>query len=83
MVDEAMTVGEIEKVIREAGGRLLRDIRLFDVYRGQQVGEGKKSVAFNLTYRADDKTLTDDDVNEVHGDILAALKDKLDITLRD
>lgn len=83
VVDEAMTVGEIEKVIREAGGRLLRDIRLFDVYRGQQVGEGKKSVAFNLTYRADDKTLTDDDVNEVHGDILAALKDKLDITLRD
>ena len=56
VVDEAMTVGEIEKVIKLAGGEILRDVKLFDVYRGPQVGENKKSVAFALTYRHDEKT---------------------------
>ncbi len=83
VVGEDMAVGDIEKVIKGAGGKLLRDIKLFDVYRGPQVGEDKKSVAFALTYRHDEKTLTDDDVNKVHGKILKALKEKLDVTLRD
>lgn len=83
LVEENMTVGEIEKVIKKAGGKLLRDVKMFDVYRGPQVGENKKSVAFALTYRHDDKTLTDEDVNAVHGKILSALKDKLNATLRD
>ena len=78
-----MAVGDIEKVIKEAGGKLLREIRLFDVYRGPQVGENKKSVAFALTYRHDDRTLTDDDVNKVHNKILDDLREKLDIVLRD
>jgi phenylalanyl-tRNA synthetase beta chain len=83
VVDEDMTVGEIEKVIQKAGGKLLRGVELFDVYRGHQVGENKKSVAFALTYRHDDKTLTDEDVNAVHKKILSSLKEKLDVVLRD
>ena len=83
VVDEEMAVGDIEKVVKGAGGDLLRDIRLFDVYRGPQVGENKKSVAFALTYRHDGKTLKDEEVNEVHENILEALKEKLNVTLRD
>ena len=82
-VDESMAVGDIEKVIASAGGKILKNIKLFDVYRGPQVGENKKSVAFALTYRHDDRTLTDEEVNQLHGEILNALKEKLDVTLRD
>ena len=76
-VDEAVTVGAISEVIRENGGALLEDAALFDVYRGKQVGEGKKSVAFALTYRDAEKTLTDDEVNAVHSKVLEALKEQL------
>ena len=82
VVDEAMTVGEIEKVIKLAGGEILRDVKLFDVYRGPQVGENKKSVAFALTYRHDEKTLTDEDVNATQNEILAALESVLGLTIR-
>jgi phenylalanyl-tRNA synthetase beta chain len=82
VVDETMTVGEIEAVIKSAGGEILRDVKLFDVYRGPQVGENKKSVAFALTYRHDEKTLTDEDVNKVQNAILEALESALDLTLR-
>ena len=58
-------------------------IKLFDIYRGVQVGEGKKSVAFTLTYRHSDRTLTDDDVQLAHSKVLDALKDKLNINLRE
>lgn len=83
VVKEEMTVGELEKVIKEAGGKILREVKLFDVYRGPQVGEGNKSVAFGLKYRHDDKTLTDEDVNTVHDKILKNLKEKLNVVLRD
>jgi len=83
VVDEAMTVGEIEKVIKGAGGEILRDVKLFDVYRGPQVGDNKKSVAFALTYRHDEKTLTDEDVQAVQNEVLAALEKELGLTLRD
>lgn len=83
LVEETMAIGDIEKVIKNAGGKILKDIKLFDVYRGHQVEENKKSVAFALTYRHDDKTLTDEDVNVVHSKILKSLKEKLDVTLRD
>ena len=83
LVDEDMEVGRIEAVIKEFGGRILEDVRLFDVYRGQQVDEGKKSVAFSLIYRDKDKTLTDEEVNDVHSGVLDALKDKLNAVLRE
>ena len=81
--DENVTVGALENVIRENGGRILENVSLFDVYRGKQVGEGKKSVAFALTYRDAEKTLTDEEVNSVHSRILNALNDQLGAVQRD
>ncbi len=82
LCDEALTVAEVEDVMTAAGGKLLRGIKLFDIYRGTGVPEGKKSVAFALELRADDRTLTDTDSENVMNKILAALKDKLNVTLR-
>ena len=65
-----------------AGGKLLRGVKLFDIYRGTGVPEGKKSVSFALELRADDRTLTDTDSEGVVNKILTALKEKLGVTLR-
>ena len=83
LVDEDMEVGKIEDVIRQYGGDILESVKLFDVYRGKQVEEGKKSVAFALTYRDRDKTLTDEEVTPVHNKVLKALKEKLNAVLRE
>ncbi|MBR1972779.1 MAG: phenylalanine--tRNA ligase subunit beta [Oscillospiraceae bacterium] len=80
--DEAVTVAQIEDVITAAAGKLLRGVKLFDIYRGVGVPEGKKSMAFSLELRADDRTLTDTDSEAVVTKVLAALKEKLDATLR-
>ena len=80
--DEAVTVAQAEEVITAAAGKLLRGVKLFDIYRGVGVPEGKKSMAFSLELRADDRTLTDTDSEGVVTKVLAALKEKLDATLR-
>jgi phenylalanyl-tRNA synthetase beta chain len=80
--DEAVTVAQVEDVITAAGGKLLRSVKLFDIYRGKGVAEGKKSMAFSLELRADDRTLTDADSEGVTTKVLAALSDKLGATLR-
>src|SRR5262249_30606001 len=59
IVDEAVPAEEVERQLRAAGGGLLRGVRLFDVYRGESIPAGKKSLAYALTYQADDRTLTD------------------------
>ena len=82
LCDEALTVAEVEDVMTAAAGKLLRNIKLFDIYRGTGVPEGKKSVAFALELRADDRTLTDTDSEAVVTKILNALKEKLGVTLR-
>ena len=80
--DEALTVAEVENTITFAAGKLLRSVRLFDIYRGVGIPEGKKSLAFSLELRADDRTLTDTDSEGVVNKVLNALKDKLGATLR-
>ena len=80
--DEAVTVADVENVITAAAGKLLRGVKLFDIYRGVGVPEGKKSMAFSLELRADDRTLTDTDSEAVVTKVLAALKEKLDAILR-
>ena len=80
--DEAVTVADAENVITASAGKLLRGVKLFDIYRGVGVPEGKKSMAFSLELRADDRTLTDSDSEGVINKVLAALKDKLNATLR-
>ena len=80
--DEAVTVAQVEEGIAASAGKLLRKIQLFDIYRGVGVPEGKKSMAFSLELRADDRTLTDADSEAVVSKVLAALKEQLDAVLR-
>ena len=75
-IDIALVVGEeitserVEQAITSAGGKLLESVRLFDVYRGKGVAPGKKSLAFSLTYRGEDRTLTDEEVAAAHAKIV-------------
>ena len=80
--DEAVTVADAENVITASAGKLLRGVKLFDIYRGTGVPEGKKSMAFSMELRADDRTLTDTDSEQVVSKVLKALADKLGATLR-
>ena len=80
--DEEVTVAQAEKIIADAAGKLLRDVKLFDIYRGVGVPAGKKSMAFSLELRADDRTLTDADSEAVTNKILEVLAEKLNATLR-
>jgi len=82
LVDEAAPAAQVEAVIWKAGGELLRDVRLFDLYRGEQIGAGRKSLAYRLVYQADDRTLTDDDATKIRGKIVKALERELGATLR-
>ena len=79
---EDITVAQAEDVITAAAGKLLREIRLFDIYRGPGVPAGKKSMAFSLVLRADDRTLTDTDSETVVSKVLSALAAKLNAVLR-
>ena len=80
--DEAVTVAALSDCIRAAGGKLLRSVELFDIYRGKGIASGSKSAAFRLTLRADDRTLTDADSDGVVSAVLAALEKELSAKLR-
>ncbi len=80
--DEGITVAQIESVITSAAGKLLRNVRLFDIYRGTGISEGRKSMAFSLELRADDRTLTDSDTETVVTRVLSALRERLGVNLR-
>ena len=81
-VAEAVTVGALEESIRRGAKGLLKDVSLFDIYRGPGVAIGKKSVAFNLVLRADDRSLTGEEADEDVQSILAALKADHNAVLR-
>ncbi len=80
--DEALTVAQAEDTITASAGKLLRNIKLFDIYRGANLGDGKKSMAFSLELRADDRTLTDADTEPVISKVLAALESECGASLR-
>ena len=80
--EESMTVGMLEACIKKAGGKLLRSVQLFDIYRGPGIAPGKKSIAFSLELRADDRTLTDEDSTGVVEKVHATLKEEKNVTLR-
>jgi len=82
VVDEAVTAVEVEEILRMGGGEYLAKVQLFDIFRGKQVGEGKKSLAFNLTYIAPDHTLTDEEVSKLRQKIVYLLDNKLGAELR-
>ena len=79
---EEVTVGALEDCIRRAGGKLLREIALFDIYRGQGVAEGSKSAAFSLTLRSDERSITAAEADGEIQDVLAALEKELGAVLR-
>ncbi len=80
--DEALEVGKIIAVMKKAGGKQCEDVSLFDIYRGPQVGEGKKSVSIRMTLRADDHTMTVEDAEKVSKKVLVLLSRELGLTLR-
>ena len=80
--DENMEAGAIEAVIRRAVGKLLESITVFDVYRGSQLPEGKKSIAFGVTMRAADRTLTDADADKAEKKLLHCVEHELGLVLR-
>jgi len=82
IVDEDLPAEQVEALIRQAGGTTLSAVRLFDVYRGGQVGDGKKSLAYSLTYQAPDRTLTDAQVAQLRERIVKRLEEELGAKLR-
>jgi phenylalanyl-tRNA synthetase beta chain len=81
VMPKEILVREVEKIIEECGGSLLENYELFDIYEGSQIEEGKKSVAYSISFRAADRTLEDKEVSEIMENILAKLKE-LGIELR-
>ncbi len=82
LVKNDVLVRDIELAIKEKGGKILEDIHLFDIYEGDQIEEGYKSIAYSLTFRAKDKTLTDEQISSSMNKILKNLEEKLNATLR-
>ena len=82
VVDQATPEADVEAIIRSQAGESLRSIRLFDVYSGKGVGEGKKSLALGITWRHGERTLTDDEVNASFTAITSALSEQLGAALR-
>ncbi|SFS72661.1 phenylalanine--tRNA ligase subunit beta [Marininema halotolerans] len=82
VVDQEVPVAQLEATIREIGADLVESVTLFDMFTGAQIGEGKKNIAYALNYRAEERTLTDDEVNLRHDEIVAQLSTRFDAKLR-
>jgi phenylalanyl-tRNA synthetase beta chain len=82
LVDRSVRSLDLERTIRKAGKQLLAGVRLFDLYEGERIEAGRKSLAYSLIYRSDERTLKDDEVNAAHAEILGALEREHGATLR-
>lgn len=82
VMDKNKTSKEIETVIKKAGGSLLTNIEVFDVYTGENVGENEKSIAYSLTFNDSKKTLTDEEINGIFEKIITTVENKCGVTLR-
>lgn len=82
VIDENVEVGNIEKAIQKKGKKILEEIQLFDVYRNEKLGENKKSVAYSLKFRSNDRTLTDEEINQTMEEIIKELEENLGAELR-
>jgi phenylalanyl-tRNA synthetase beta chain len=82
VVDEAVPAGAVQKLITASGGFLLKEVKLFDVYRGESIAAGKKSLAFALTFQAPDKTLRDEIASKQVERIVQRLQKELGAELR-
>ncbi len=82
IVDKGLEVQKIENCIKAGANDIVESINLFDVFTGEQVGEGNKSVAYNITFRSSERTLTEEEINSVMQNILESLEKGLGINLR-
>jgi phenylalanyl-tRNA synthetase beta chain len=82
VVDDAVPAAAVEGTLRQAAGDLLADLRLFDVYRGESIGAGARSLAYSLRLQATDRTLTDREVGEVRQRCIDAVESAFDAKLR-
>ena len=82
IVDESVEVGQIEKIITKKSKKLLESVKLFDIYRDDKIGEGKKSVAYSLIFRDKNKTLSDDEINTIMNNVITELEKNLGAELR-
>jgi phenylalanyl-tRNA synthetase beta chain len=82
IVDEDVRAGDLVRIAREAAGPQLHDMRVFDVYRGDQVGEGRKSIAFSLAFQSPERTLSDEDAAVLREQIVKALERHFSAHLR-
>jgi phenylalanyl-tRNA synthetase beta chain len=82
VVDASVPVADIADALRDGGGDLLEELRLFDVYAGEQVGEGKRSLAFTLRFRAPDRTLTGEEANALRDRAVALAAERCGARLR-
>ena len=82
VVDEEVLAGDVVDTAREAAGAALREVRVFDVYRGGQIPEGKKSIALHVAFQSPERTLSDGDARELRERIVKALRDRFDAELR-
>lgn len=82
IVENGVRAADVLSVVRDAGGKLLQDVRVFDVYTGEQVGEGSKSLALALTFQAPDRTLSENDIAPIRGKVVTALSSKVGGRLR-
>ena len=82
IVDENIEVGQIEKIIMKKAKKLLENMQLFDIYRDKKLGENKKSVAYSLIFRDKNKTLSDEEINNVMDSVIVELEKSLGAELR-
>lgn len=82
MVEEKILAGDLKRAIWEGGQGLVKEVRIFDLYRGKPIPPGKKSLAFRIKYQHAERTLTDEEINELHQKIIALLKERFGGELR-
>ena len=83
LVKDEVLAGDIEKIIKQRGGKLLESYKLFDIYKGDQIEKGHKSIAYNISFRASDRTLKEEEVNKTMKKIINGLETNFDAKLRD
>ena len=82
VVEENIKAEQLMKTIKAAGKRMVKQVEVFDVYQGEHVESGKKSIALSIVYQSEDHTLTDQEIQEVHQTVLARLEKDCQAVLR-
>ena len=82
VIDEKYSSGEIISLVKKIDRDLIKTVKIFDVYQGDAIGDGKKSIAFNVTLEPKDKTLSDNDIDQISKKIISTVQERTSATLR-